>query len=141
MQVIDSFRGEYRWLSNFQIFQNSINYEGQYFYSVENAYQAAKTINRDIRKIISDLTPSEAKQLGKEINIRIGWDLLKLKVMEDLVLQKFTLNEDLRRKLVATGDAMLIEGNNWGDKFWGVCNGEGENHLGKILMNVRKHLS
>lgn len=39
-----------------------------------------------------------------------------------------------------TGDAELIEGNNWGDTFWGVCNGRGENMLGKLLMEIRDYL-
>jgi predicted NAD-dependent protein-ADP-ribosyltransferase YbiA (DUF1768 family) len=42
--------------------------------------------------------------------------------------------------LIDTGDQELIEGNWWGDVIWGVCNGKGENHLGKILMEVRKEL-
>lgn len=57
--------------------------------------------------------------------------------MEALVLLKFAQNSDLRYRLLRTGDAYLEETNNWGDKFWGVCDGEGENHLGKIIMKVR----
>ena len=50
------------------------------------------------------------------------------------------LNPDLREKLVATGDAELIEGNHWNDTCWGVCKGIGQNNLGKILMEVRDML-
>jgi predicted NAD-dependent protein-ADP-ribosyltransferase YbiA (DUF1768 family) len=42
--------------------------------------------------------------------------------------------------LLETGDAELIEGNDWGDTFWGVCGGKGNNFLGKLLMEVRKEL-
>ncbi|NWN81082.1 NADAR family protein, partial [Bacillus sp. (in: firmicutes)] len=46
----------------------------------------------------------------------------------------------LKNKLLQTGESILIEGNTWGDKIWGVCNGVGENKLGKILMKVRNEL-
>ena len=59
--------------------------------------------------------------------------------MEDFLRQKFT-DSDLKEKLLATGDAELIEGNHWGDVIWGVCNGIGENNLGKLLMNIRNDL-
>lgn len=44
--------------------------------------------------------------------------------------------------LLATGDAVLKEGNTWNDVFWGVSlkTGQGENNLGKILMRVREKL-
>ena len=62
--------------------------------------------------------------------------------MEGTVLLKFNQNPELKRKLIATGDAVLVEENYWGDKFWGVCSktGEGENHLGIILMKTREDL-
>lgn len=65
---------------------------------------------------------------------------MKLDVMEACVRDKFTRNADLRRRLLETGDAELVEGNTWGDRFWGVCDGEGENHLGRVLIKVRGEL-
>ena len=64
----------------------------------------------------------------------------KLGITEDVIRQKFN-NPELKEKLIATGDAELIEGNPWGDTFWGVCEGKGENHLGKILMKIRSELN
>jgi len=29
-------------------------------------------------------------------------------------------------------------GNHWGDRYWGVCDGKGENNLGKIQMGIRR---
>ena len=60
--------------------------------------------------------------------------------MLEIVRSKFKQNKDLAKKLIETGDAYLEEGNWWGDKIWGVCNGEGENRFGKILMQVREEL-
>jgi len=59
-----------------------------------------------------------------------------------VVLAKFLGNGDLRDQLLATGDAELVEGNTWGDTYWGVDSrsGKGENMLGKILMETREFL-
>jgi predicted NAD-dependent protein-ADP-ribosyltransferase YbiA (DUF1768 family) len=65
--------------------------------------------------------------------------------MKDILTAKFTVPE-LREKLKATGDATLIEGNHWHDNRWGKCtcercqNKDGQNWLGKILMEVRDSL-
>lgn len=64
---------------------------------------------------------------------------MKLGVMLELVQKKFH-PIFMQNRLLATDNAELVEGNYWGDRFWGVCKGEGENHLGKILMRVRKEL-
>ena len=72
--------------------------------------------------------------------IRNDWGEIKLKVMESIVTVKFS-DPTLARKLLDTGGATLIEGNDWGDTFWGVYRGKGRNELGKILMRVREELS
>jgi predicted NAD-dependent protein-ADP-ribosyltransferase YbiA (DUF1768 family) len=70
------------------------------------------------------------------MQVRKDWNEKKLEFMNWGVREKFK-NEELRELLISTGDMTLIEGNAWKDFFWGVCNGKGENHLGKILMKVR----
>ena len=72
------------------------------------------------------------------VHIRGDWDKVKVATMHVLVWQKFVDHMDLLEKLLATDNAELIEGNQWGDRFWGVCREQGENHLGRILMEVRK---
>lgn len=140
MTVIDSFSGQYAWLSNF--YTAPVPLDGVNYLSVEHAYQAAKTLNPKLRlKIKLTSSAGSAKRLGRQLELREDWEDVKLKIMEDLVYQKFTIHEGLRLKLVATNPAELVEGNHWGDTFWGVCKGEGENHLGKILMIVRDHVS
>lgn len=136
---IKEFRGEFRFLSNF--WDSLLWHDGIQYPTVEHAFQAAKTLDFHRRWEISKLeTPGEAKRAGRQVVLRPDWEQVKTMVMLELVLQKFARHDGLRRRLLATGDAILIEGNTWGDKFWGVCNGEGENHLGRILTEVRARL-
>lgn len=138
MEAIKEFKGAYRWLSNFH--PAPVIFEGMLFRSVEHAYQAAKTTNWDEREHICALkTAGDAKRAGRRVTMRADWDSVKLTVMKLLLKQKFA-DEWLRARLLATGDAELIEGNYWGDQFWGVCRGAGANHLGRLLMEVRAEL-
>ena len=137
--MISEFQGEYRWLSNF--WAATVIYEGISYPSVEHAFQAAKTLDRHARKeIASDPNSAKAKQTGRRVQLRSDWEEIKLSVMYSLVLDKFTRNAELKKKLLATGDQELTEGNTWNDTIWGICNGKGENWLGKILMAVRGRL-
>lgn len=139
MDVIDRFRGEYWFLSNF--YPCEIFYEGDVYPSVEHAYQAAKTEDSEERsKIRNARTPGEAKRLGKSVTLREDWEERKLAVMSFLVWQKFVKNPYLCALLLDTGFTTLVEGNSWGDTFWGKCRGEGKNWLGVILMLVRSSL-
>lgn len=137
MEAITQFQGEYHWLSNFA--PSAVTLDGVYYPTVENAYQAAKTEDPDLRLVFRHGTPGMAKTAGKSLHLRDDWNKVKLKVMKGLVTQKFQLPY-YREKLLATGTAHLEEGNNWKDPYWGVCNGVGTNHLGKILMKVRAEL-
>lgn len=137
--MIDSFSGKYRFLSNF--WPCDIEYEGIKYPSTEHAFQAAKTLDVRTRQLMSKLpTPGKAKRYGKHIELRNDWEQVKIGVMREILQQKFSRHEDLEKLLLETGDQELVEGNTWGDKFWGVCDGEGQNHLGKLLMEIRKDL-
>ena len=144
--TIDKFDGEYAFLSNF--YPSKILYddfEGWYAPTIEHAFQAAKTrsIEEEI-DILSASTPGKAKRLGRLCDLLPDWEEVKDDVMYRLLKKKFTIPE-LRYKLLATGDAILIEGTTWHDNYWGVCscskcNGHGKNKLGKLLMRVREEL-
>jgi predicted NAD-dependent protein-ADP-ribosyltransferase YbiA (DUF1768 family) len=82
------------------------------------------------------MTPALAKKLGGLLPVRPGWEQNKIDVMRDILRIKFA-KPDMWRKLAATGDEELIEGNYWNDIFWGVCKGQGQNNLGKLLMEIR----
>jgi ribA/ribD-fused uncharacterized protein len=132
--AITSFDEEFRFLSNF--YPAEVEFDLVKYPTVENAYQAAKCLNKEERQKFVGITPGQAKRLGRQVEIKPDWDKVKLSIMELLLLRKFEIPE-LRDKLAATGDEQLIEGNDWGDTFWGVCDGVGENHLGQILMTIR----
>lgn len=138
-KVIQEFQGEYRFLSNF--WPCSIVQDGYQFNSVEVAYQYSKCFKQsDKDKLIECFDPFLAKKLGREISVVQDWDKKKFQIMEALVRIKFLDNPELRTMLKSTGDAILVEGNTWGDKYQGVCKGEGLNMLGQILMSVRNIL-
>ena len=94
---------------------------------------------KDRVKFLTLEKPSEARRLGQKLVFREDWEKVKISVMRDLVSQKFQCPV-LKAKLLSTGSKLLEETNSWGDTFWGVCNGIGSNHLGLILMEIRKEL-
>lgn len=136
---ITQFNEEYRWLSNF--WRCDVWSCGQTYPTVEHAYQAMKTCDLDAREVIrGQPTPGEAQRRGRYLVLRPEWEDIRIGVMERLVRDKFTRHADLGLLLRETGVRQLIEGNDWGDRFWGVSNGAGLNHLGRILMGVRAEL-
>lgn len=138
---IASFRGQYRFLSNF--FPSPMEYQGKIWPTVEHAYQAAKTLDRNQQeKIRLARTPGIAKRLGRRADLRPDWNDIRVGVMRDLINLRFA-QPSLREKLMGTGTADLIEGNTWHDNFWGICRcgkccqHDGLNILGTILMQQR----
>ncbi len=152
--LIDSFKGKYAFLSNFYACPHPIVVGGKQAITTEALYQANKTLDSAMQdKILATKTGSAAKKLGAKVELREGWDEKKVGIMEFLISMKFPLsfnlpNGSLSEKLCETGDAILVEGNDWGDRFWGAIrppdaqNGPwmGLNWLGTILMDHRKIL-
>lgn len=143
MEPIKKFSDKFSFLSNF--FCAEILYEGEYWRTVEHAFQGAKTSHPvDKTRIRIADTPGYAKKLGRQVDLREDWEEVKLEIMFELVSAKFESHQNLMQRLLDTGDAELIEGNYWHDNFWGDCsckrceNIKGENVLGQILMMVRK---
>jgi ribA/ribD-fused uncharacterized protein len=139
VEPILSFSGPWRPLSNFWFVP--VRLDGLKYRSVEHAYQAAKTPDLFWRRHIQKAsTPGGAKNLGSRVPLRPDWDDIRVPTMDRLLRQKFDVPE-LGRLLLSTGLAELVEGNTWGDTFWGECRGEGQNKLGKLLMQIRKDLA
>ena len=136
--MIKEFRKEYFFMSNF--YNRPLVYEGIRYENSESAFQAQKCMER--RHEFSSLPPNEGKALGRKVPLRKDWDLVKDDIMYNVIKCKFTQNEDLKQRLLDTGDEELQEGNTWYDTYWGmdIHTGRGYNMLGKILMRVREEL-
>lgn len=142
--VINRFNNENKFLSNFQA--STFFYNGKKYATVEHAYQALKTLDEtEHERVRNAIAPSQAKKLGKTLTLREDWEQVKTQTMLDLLRLKFQ-NPFLRNKLLATNNAIIIEGNSWHDNFWGICNcGKcstegGQNLLGKLLMSLRDEI-
>ena len=140
---ISLFRGKYAFLSNF--YPCNLRWQDEIWPSVEHAYQAFKTNDLDLcERIRMVSTPAKAKRMGRAVSCRKDWEKVKRLLMLALVRAKFQQNSKLTKLLLKTGNAKLVEGNNWHDRVWGKCSCrncakfEQENALGLILMKVRK---
>jgi len=136
---IRRFKYAYDFLSNF--YMVPVEFEGILYPSSEHAYQAAKTDDEGTKRFIAGLLkPEQAKSHGKRIKAIPDWNARRIEVMEKVLRAKFSQNPHLAMLLRKTGDAELVEGNFWRDRFWGVYRGEGENNLGKLLMKLRSEM-
>ena len=142
--MINSFDGEYAFLSNFYFSPMVI--DNVVYTTNEHFFQAMKSLNPKERQVIALApTPGKAKRLGRKVSLRKDWEDIKEEVMLIGLRHKIS-NPDMRRKLHAAGNEELIEGTTWHDKYWGICNceacgGQGKNRLGKLLMQVREELA
>lgn len=137
---IVKFMKEFRFLSN--MYPVEIEYQGVKYGSTEAAYQAAKCVNPGDKLRISHMSGPESKKAGRAIQMREDWDDVKYDIMKELCTIKFTQNEEMKQKLLATEGYELIEGNWWHDYYWGkdLETEVGENKLGEILMNIRDNI-
>lgn len=138
ISLINDFRKEYRFLSNYHIHPDGS--------SIEHRFQAAKAINEDeYNYVMMAETPKQARGRGQSIKMRDDWELIKDSVMYNCLVDKFK-HPELGAKLLATGNAYLEEGNWWHDNYWGVCTCEKcadkhkQNRLGLLLMRVRHEI-
>ena len=135
---IDRFNGRFTFLSNFS--PSPVLFDGMLFPTVEHGFQAAKTLDLQSRLALvqgTALSAGQAKRWGRSVQLRPDWERAKDAVMLDLLRCKFAGSPMLAQQLEDTGDTWLEEGNDWGDRYWGVVNGDGANRLGVLLMQVR----
>lgn len=143
--MIDLFRGEYDFLSNFYILEDPIRYGWMICPTSEHFFCALKTTDINMRIwILQAHTPAEAKKRGRAVVLRPGWKTgFDMTAMHLALILKFSASENLRSRLVNTGDKRLIEGNWWHDNHWGNCtcvkctDKPGANNLGILLQHVR----
>lgn len=127
------FRGDLYFLSN--MYPTPIEYQGRTYTCVESAFQAAKCAHIADRARFEDLDGYAARKLGRQITLRADWNSARLGVMRDLLEKKFS-DPTLASKL-SNVQGPIAEWNDWNDRFWGVVDGRGENHLGRMLTEIR----
>lgn len=152
MDPIMEFKGEFSFLSNFAVtpfnqaplwHANALLFDlsGDYnWMTVEHWFQAHKAINvQEMRDIQLTLGPREAKRIGRQVEMRPEWEWRKLDVMLEGLRAKFSYTI-MAERLVATHPRKLVEGNRWGDTYWGydLRTMQGENWLGRLLALVRE---
>jgi ribA/ribD-fused uncharacterized protein len=132
----------YNWFNNYELFDTPLEYKGVEFKTVENFFQAMKSeeVNAiENWKYIASLGPDGAKKAGRKLKLRPDWENVRLEIMEFALRHKFAPGTSWHQKLMQTGATEIIEWNNWGDRYWGRdTDGNGENHLGKLLMKLRE---
>lgn len=141
--MITQFRGEHSFLSNFTTFETPMLYGGSLYPSNEHFYQAMKFTDKGVRNSVRTHPAKGLKVYVRSLPCREDWDNIKLDVMLFGLRYKFSdKNPKLRHKLILTGEEIIQEGNWWNDKYWGVClkTNNGENNLGKLLMQVRSEI-
>ncbi len=135
---IREFKGKYYFLSNF--YPSRITIKGKEFPTVEHYYQASKTLDEnEFETIRKKHTPGQAKYFGRRCKLREDWESIKIEVMKEALITKFSQHPALKKKLIETGELILEEGNSWNDVFWGkdLKNDQGKNMLGILLMELR----
>ena len=137
--IITRFRGPFKFLSN--LYPTPITYKGNTYCCLEAAYQAQKSLDPAIHERFANIRlPYKARGMGQRIKtIRPDWFDIRISIMEELLYIKFS-HPQLKEWLQCTGQSKIVECNTWGDTFWGIYNGVGENHLGTLLMKVRDTL-
>ena len=123
--MINSFTGDYYFLSNF--YMAPVSYNGWDYTNNEAAFQAQKTKNRRLRfQLFSKASPSEAKATGRKIDLRSDWEEVKDKVMYEIVLLNSLRIQTLRKSY------LLQVMNIWKKEI------HGEIQLGELLMVLEK---
>jgi predicted NAD-dependent protein-ADP-ribosyltransferase YbiA (DUF1768 family) len=120
--------------------KGGIELDGINWISTESYYQAMKFKGSELFNKFIDINGPESKKLANENKdkIRSDWDSVKDEVMWKCIDTKFN-NIELALKLYSV-KGEIVENNYWGDVYWGVCKGIGENRLGKLLMMKRDKL-
>ena len=141
-QQITRFQGKWHFLSNFYL--TPVKYLGVEWRSAEHAFQAAKLTGDAFEKIIRIPSPGSAKKFARSQPKPLDWDDRKVQVMREVLSAKFRGSHQMWQWLLETGEAQLMEGNTWGDTFWGCVLSRGgwvgQNMLGLLLQELRAEL-
>jgi predicted NAD-dependent protein-ADP-ribosyltransferase YbiA (DUF1768 family) len=142
--TIESFTGKYAVLApdyevNFYCEEDDTIYP-----TIQHAFEACKTDAPCKKRWLAELPLKKAKIATRKWKRWPDWPKEKLFCMRALLRDKFTLTpnaSEYAEVLLSTGDEELVFTGKDADTYWGIVKGEGENHLGKLLMEVRKELN
>jgi ribA/ribD-fused uncharacterized protein len=137
--------GDFCGLSN--LHPRPMMFQGVAYASAEHAYQAARARDPAVRAwLMAAPSPELVAAAGDALpldDIAPDWAVFHVPLMERIVRAKFVEHGDLRRLLLSTGTAKIVE---WAPedsaiaRFWGEYEGVGENTLGVMLMRLRDEL-
>ncbi|MFZ2484418.1 MAG: NADAR family protein [Minisyncoccia bacterium] len=135
------YEREFYVFSNFSSFM--LEWKGKLYPTSEHAYHSEKFEDEVIKEAIRNCRSAhDAFKLAKENSTKYknNWDEIKLGVMNEIIRAKVAQHPYVRKKLIESGERQIIE-DSWKDDFWGWGAGKnGENHLGKIWMEVRQEV-
>jgi len=130
---------QYGWLSN--MYECTVPYQVVTYKSAESAFQAQKCASEFVKNKFTDLDGFQARELGRKVKLASDWDQVKMTIMHDILMAKFSNNDELHDQLLATGDSELIEHAPWERySFWGIGKEGGLNNTGHLLMQIRNEL-
>ena len=139
---IEAFTGYFEFLHNNYL--TPVLFDGMLFPSATHAFQAARSSDERTRKaILNAESLLVVLKIAKRIEEPENWKMKRLKVMEQIVRDKFRRSKELQEKLKATGNRDLLmtyQEDNDVNHYWGVVNNKGQNQLGRILMKIRGDL-
>ena len=148
--------GETDFLSNWYV--SDFTVAGYSYFAMEQyiAHQKALTFGDPeiAQKIMQSFDFEEMKALGRQVRNydNTVWNGIRQIVVYEGLLAKFGQNPELKQILLATGDALLAEAEEY-DSLWGIGLSmedernqnpdawEGQNMLGFALMQVRQKLA
>lgn len=126
------------------LYRRTVIFEGVSYATSEHAYQAGKARKDNVREwILSAPSPSLVAMAAHGLyvwDVTPNWSKIKFDRMRAVLLAKFSQHDDLRKILLDTGNARLVESatvKNSVNLEWGEVNGKGKNMLGVLLMEVR----
>lgn len=131
-------KGQWGFLSNF--FFATVHLGEFVYLTNEHYFQSKKFEGTEWEHYIRNLSsPADTAREGKrrDLPLRIDWERVKEQIMLDGLRHKFNAYGELKNKLLATDDALLIENSPY-DYYWGCGrDGSGKNRLGHLLMVLR----
>jgi len=129
-------------LSNFSAFR--LHWKGVDFDTSEHAYHWEKFVGHPgIREAIRSARSAHAAFKLAETHrgaVRPDWPAVRVDIMREILRAKAGQHPYVWRKLLATGDRVLVE-DSWRDGFWGWGpERAGQNVLGTLWMEIRAEL-